>query len=286
MRSSPPYASVARWASGTKSSPLSDAPVTRDMSYSSVALRHSQPSSPSLPPSLSLPPLRAPARPPPHRTHSLHGGANENENENETQAAVANVHTTQTLNRSDSLLQKARRVFSLPAAARRRTRDFAQEASVACTQEEATPRVSVPFPDTHDRVRALENELELERIRSSRARRRLRELESQTISCRHAIPAVETIVKAALAQFEAKERALAHTMAEMERQYEVLLAEKNEAVRLLNAFVGRGGRTRSPPPCSFSSVSEASENVKDKKASGLETVRRTNVVELSERSEL
>lgn len=104
----------------------------------------------------------------------------------------------------------------------------------------------------HATIRILENQLEAEKIRSSRQRKRIERLEEETGLSRQALPAVETIIKSALSQFEAKESALKHTIAKLDQEYNAVLHEKNEAVRLLNTFVGRG---RSPPP-SFSSVSE------------------------------
>lgn len=84
---------------------------------------------------------------------------------------------------------------------------------------------------------------------------------------------METIIKSALAQFDAKEAALRHTISRMDHEYATLLAEKKEAVRLLNAFVGRG--TRSPPPSSFSSVSDGSDGAKERRAYSLDTIRRS-----------
>eukprot|EP00737_Agarophyton_chilense_P002133 gb/GEZJ01002420.1/.p1 GENE.gb/GEZJ01002420.1/~~gb/GEZJ01002420.1/.p1 ORF type:complete len:379 (-),score=60.93 gb/GEZJ01002420.1/:290-1273(-) len=305
----PAYPTVTRWASAARRpTSQSDSPAARDVSYSSVALRHSNSSTDrrsTLTPSLSLPPPHTNLRPTAQRTHSLH-----------TSPPRESIQRQATLKRSDSLLQRARRVFSLPASMRRRTRDFApppdnlhrrpRTSSAAADRFEnlaaadyiprhrnsftaAARRVTEryrrkdslhedprPTPaeltEAQHRISSLENELELERVRSSRARRRVRELEQQTVTCRHAIPAVESIIKSALAQFDAKEAALRHTITRMDQEYAALLSEKKEAVRLLNAFVGRG--TRSPPPSSFSSVSDGSEGARERRALSLDAIRR------------
>ncbi|KAI0560494.1 hypothetical protein FGB62_112g18 [Gracilaria domingensis] len=303
----PAYPTVTRWASAARRpTSLSDSPTARDVSYSSVALRHSNSSTDrrSITPSLSLPPPHTNLRPAAQRTHSLH-----------TSPPRESIQRQATLKRSDSLLQRARRVFSLPASMRRRTREFAPPPdnmrrrprtnsandrfeNLAAADYIPRPRNSFtaaarrvteryrrkeslpedPRPSAaeltaaQERISSLENELELERVRASRARRRVRELEQQTVTCRHAIPAVESIIKSALAQFDAKEAALRHTITRMDQEYAALLAEKKEAVRLLNAFVGRG--TRSPPPSSFSSVSDGSESMRDRRALSLDAIRR------------
>ena len=104
-------------------------------------------------------------------------------------------------------------------------------------------------------MRALESELEAEKVRSERYRQKIERLEEETLLSRHALPAVEDILKAALAAFEAKELALKDTIRKMDHEYHVVLREKNEAVRLLNTFVARA---RSPPASFSSSLSEKS----------------------------
>lgn len=72
----------------------------------------------------------------------------------------------------------------------------------------------------------------------------------------------------------------------MDRDYAAVLAEKNEAMRLLTAFVGRGGRS---PPASFSSVSEAgtdSSNYKtSRRALSIDTFRRAAPLSTGPRSQ-
>ena len=104
------------------------------------------------------------------------------------------------------------------------------------------------------RIRVLENQVEAERHSSARLRKRIHELEEETAMSRQALPAVENILKSALTQFEGKEAALKHTIAKMDQEHAAVVSEKNEALRLLNVFVGRSGRS---PPVSFSSVSES-----------------------------
>lgn len=104
------------------------------------------------------------------------------------------------------------------------------------------------------RVRILENELEASRVRMARQRKRIQQLEDESSLSRQALPALETIIKSALAHFDAKEAALKHTITKIHQEMATVVAEKNEALRLLATFVGRSAR--SPPP-SFSSISEA-----------------------------
>lgn len=104
------------------------------------------------------------------------------------------------------------------------------------------------------RLRILENELEASRVRMARQRKRIQQLEDESSLSRQALPALETIIKSALAHFDAKEAALKHTITKIHQEMATVVAEKNEALRLLASFVGRSAR--SPPP-SFSSMSEA-----------------------------
>lgn len=105
------------------------------------------------------------------------------------------------------------------------------------------------------RLRILENELETSRVRMARQRRRIQQLEDESFLSRQALPAVETIIQNALSHFDAKEAVLKHTIMKIHQEMAVVVAEKNEALRLLATFVGRSsGRS---PPASLSSMSEA-----------------------------
>lgn len=144
-------------------------------------------------------------------------------------------------------------------------------AAAAAARRQDAPR------GAEERVLWLEDELEAARVRLSRQRRRIAQLEEQVQRERQSRPAVDTLVQSALRHFEAKERALKHTIERMDHDYAAVLAEKNEAMRLLTTFVGRGGRS---PPASFSSVSEAGTDSWHYKASrralSMDTVRRAS----------
>lgn len=276
-------------------------PEISEPSYSSIALAASD--DPRVAATLSLPdrpPLSHDARrlpiPITPRHHSLH----HHDHLRRLRSHRPEDTNQPSITRSDSLLNRARRVFSLPTSLKRRgPRPFppSDTASVAQDRERLTafsyrrrPRHTVEpspsFPTTsrrnntsfHEttssqldhqnqprdlneaeaRIRVLESQLEAERIRTGRLRKKIDKLEEEGALNRQALPAVETIIKSALSQFEAKETALKHTISKIDQEYSAVLAEKNEAVRLLNAFVGRSGRS---PPASFSSVSEAGTEV-------------------------
>lgn len=142
------------------------------------------------------------------------------------------------------------------------------------------------------RLRILENELEASRVRLARQRKRIQQLEDESSLSRQALPALETIIKSALTHFNAKEAALKHTIIKVHQEMATVVAEKNEALRLLATFVGRSARS---PPASFSSLSEAGGEFggvvgRDGRRSGSTstgTTRRTAVVDHSyERSML
>lgn len=125
-------------------------------------------------------------------------------------------------------------------------------------------------------VQKLEDELEASRVREARLRKRLASVEEERVADRAAMPAIESIVRSALEHFEAKEAALKHTITKLDRDYAAVVNEKNEAVRLLTAFVGRGGRS---PPASFSSVSEAGDGLYKegaRRALSVDAFRRTS----------
>lgn len=198
------------------------------------------------------------------------------------------------LTRSDSLLNRARRVFSLPSTFKKRSTlvdsekrerrrlqkkppgpNIAEAGSLSPAAAAAARNDDVPL-ELEARVHWLEDQLEAARVRNARQRRRIAHLEEMVERERQSRPAVETLIQSALRHFEAKEAALKHTIETMDRDYAAVLAEKNEAMRLLTAFVGRGGRS---PPASFSSVSEAGTDSSNYKASrralSMDTFRRT-----------
>lgn len=313
----PPNSNLPSSSDGPRSLPTrrfrSSQEYPRDTSYSSFAKRSDLAvilDDARITPQLSLPGRASDSSrplPPPNRSkrnHSLH----QEEVRRLRSHRVEHLPDSATLTRSDSLLNRARRVFSLPSSLKRRaTRPAFVESNLSSAHSAYTvdgePSAGVVYrrrgrsiepvplpagtsfsnrtarratrPHAHElrqrsdmldevsqahireadaRIRVLENQVEAERHSSARLRKRIHELEEETAMSRQALPAVENILKSALTQFEGKEAALKHTIAKMDQEHAAVVSEKNEALRLLNVFVGRSGRS---PPVSFSSVSES-----------------------------
>ena len=272
-----PY--MRKWAAASLPSDPSNPQLTNtsprpeDVSYSALArVSPMQPSTPflddDLPTTAQLPsPTQL------SRHHSVHADR------------VLPPPPTADLVRSDSLLNRARRVFSLPTTLKRRTaatrppivtaptetpmasrppkpqvppqapgslgfrraREENPGTVTAGVERRARSQTTVGMEDRRvvmleERIKVLEGQLEGSRMRVARQKKRISQLEEEGEQCRQAVPALETMIKSALAQFEAKEVALRRTIEKVDQQYKVAVAEKNEAMRLLNAFVGRSGR--------------------------------------------
>lgn len=167
---------------------------------------------------------------------------------------------------------------AMAGRAPRRSQKTPAEAGALRPAAAAAARREEPAADDDaSRIRWLEDQLEASRIKATRQRKRIAQLEDELARDRQARPALESLVQSAMRHFEAKESALKHTIARMDHDYASVVAEKNEAMRLLTAFVGRGGRS---PPASFSSVSEAGTESTHYKASrrtlSMDTFRRAS----------
>lgn len=167
-------------------------------------------------------------------------------------------------------------MFSLPTSLKRRGLVETAKKEVKEDQSEQ---------EGEDRVRWLEDEVAGLRQRAAKLKTRVNVLEKEMKRERESRPKMEMLIRATRRHFEAKERALKHTIERMDHEYAAVVAEKNEAMRLLTAFVGRGGRS---PPASFSSVSEggseagsggrvAGEYKARGRAMSLDALRRGNV---------
>lgn len=282
----PSVPSMRKWAAASppsdpsNSQPTNTLPRPEDVSYSALArVSPMQPSTPFLDDDLpTVAQLPSPTQL--SRHHSVHADR------------VLPPPPTADLVRSDSLLNRARRVFSLPTTLKRRTATTRPPIVTAPVETPMTarppkPQVQQQPPGSlgfrrarednptnpaaaaanvtpgverrarsqttvgtedrrvvllEERIKVLEGQLEGSRMRVARQKKRISQLEEEGEQCRQAVPALETMIKSALAQFEAKEIALRRTIEKVDQQYKVAVAEKNEAMRLLNAFVGRSGR--------------------------------------------
>ncbi len=209
--------------------------------------------------------------------------------------------------RSDSLLSKARRVFSMPTG-RRPSRFAAGTPSAArggdgferrprgrshLSHHSRRPQETKPVEvnpaveldpvavqrskEMQERIKLLETEIEAEKRKSDRQVQRIAELEEQILLKEEAVPALNSIISTMMKHFEAKESALKLTIAQMRHNFTTALAEKNEALRLYDGFDGDRVTPRSSTPGSMSTVSESgtdNSNINLRRVQSLDTHRR------------